>query len=55
MGTYPAFILDKNDRVTKAHVLGAENDEAALIEARQYLCARDVDHMVGKLTAKPKS
>ena len=54
MGTYRAFALDQNDRVTKAHVLAAQDDEAALNEARQYLDSRDIevwhaDHVVAKL------
>jgi hypothetical protein len=54
MGTYRAYVLDQNDRVMKAHVLAAQDDEAALNEARRYLDDHDIevwhaDHVLAKL------
>ncbi|SIO31930.1 hypothetical protein SAMN05443247_03917 [Bradyrhizobium erythrophlei] len=43
MGTYRAYLLDHNEHIIRAHVLEAQDDEAARMEARQYLDGHDIE------------
>jgi hypothetical protein len=51
---YRAYVLDANDKILTRHDFTAENSEAALEVARQYVDGHDVEvwqraHIVGRL------
>jgi hypothetical protein len=58
MRTYRAYLVDyRNEHIVKAHVLEAQDDGAAMLEALQYLDGYgievwDFSRLVGKLSSE---
>ena len=57
MPTYRAYLIDQDDRVKSFRPVEADDDEAALVVATQFVDGHDVevwllDRMVGRLSKR---